>query len=74
MIYKATLAHTKCLLCAELENVDDIDRLSVEEEEGTIPDEWTNEWWLNKLEKGFPSKEIIDFMRPAEEEEENLYG
>ena len=44
MIYKAALAHTRCPLRVELDNVDDIDRLPVPESEGTIPEEWINGW------------------------------
>jgi len=40
MIYKAALAHTRCPLPVELDNVDDIDQLPVPEKEGTIPEEW----------------------------------
>jgi hypothetical protein len=41
MIYKAALAHTRCPL---RDNVDDIDRLPVPESEGTIPEECINGW------------------------------
>ena len=51
MIYKAALAHTKCPLRAELDNVDDIDQLSVPEKEGAFPEEWMSRWWLTKLER-----------------------
>jgi len=44
MIYKAALAHTRCPLRAELDNVDDIDQLPVPEKEGTIPEESMSGW------------------------------
>ena len=73
MIFKAALAHTRCPLRAEFENVDDIDQLPVDEKEGTIPDEWITGWWLKKLDKNLPGKVIID-MFSLEEAELDLYG
>jgi hypothetical protein len=73
MIYKASLAHTRCPLRAELDNVDDIDQLPVPEKKGIIPKEWMSGWWSDKLERGLPSQPIIDMVH-GEEEEEDLYG
>ena len=64
MIYKAALAHTKCLLCAELDNVDDIDQLSVPEKERAFLEEWMSRWWLIKLERANQSlKWFMEKMR-----------
>ena len=51
MIYKAALIHIKCPLHAELDNVDNIDQLSVPEKEGAFLEEWMSRWWLTKLER-----------------------
>jgi len=85
MIYKGALAKTRCPLRDELENVDDIDRLPIDECEGKIPDEWTQAWWLKNLGKTSTiDPNIIDMYRLSdepmadeegeEEEEEDLYG
>jgi hypothetical protein len=73
MIYKAALAHTRCPLRVELDNVDDVDQLPVEEKEGTIPDEWVTGWWLKKVDRGLPGKDIVDMFRGGVEEPD-LYG
>ena len=64
MIYKAALAHTRCPLRAELDNVDDIDQLPVPEKEGTIPEEWMSGWWLAKFLRGVfvVNRSLICFM------------
>ena len=41
--YLKDYADTRCLLYAELDNVDDIDQLPVPEKEGTILEEWMSE-------------------------------
>ena len=86
MIYKGALAKTCCPLREELENVDDIDRLPVDECEGKIPDERTQGWWMKNLGKTSTiDPNIIDMYRLSEdpeaheekaeaEEEEDLYG
>ena len=51
MIYKGALAKIRCPLRVELEHVDDIDVLPVDACEGTIPEEWTQGWWLKNLGK-----------------------
>jgi hypothetical protein len=58
----------------ELDSVDDIDRLPVTESEGAIPEEWTNRWLLNELERGLPSEPIVDVVRSEEDGEGDLYG
>ena len=73
MIYKAALAHTRCPLHAELDNVNNIDQVPIAEKEGIIPEEWMSGWWLTKLERGLPSKPIIDIIY-EEDEDEDLYG
>jgi len=73
MIYKAALAHTRCPLRAELDNIDDVDQLPVEEKEGTIPDEWIAGWWMKQLDKGLPSKKVSDMFGEGDVEED-LYG
>jgi hypothetical protein len=66
----------KSIVCnAELDNVDDIDRLPVPESKGTIPEERINGWWLNKLERSLPNDPIVDMVRSEEDEEVlDLYG
>jgi hypothetical protein len=73
MIFKAALAHTRCPLRAELDNVDDVDQLPVEEKAGTIPDEWINGWWMKQLEKDLPGKTVSDMFGEGAVEED-LYG
>lgn len=73
MIFKAALAHTRCPLRAELDNVDDVDQLPVDEKEGTIPDEWITGWWLKQLERGLPGKNVSDMFGEGAVEED-LYG
>src|SRR5579859_5182 len=71
MIYKSALAKTRCPLCAELNNVDDVDVLPVEEKEGTIPEEWMQNWWCEKLGKRTPNPDVIDLFRAGDDE---IYG
>ena len=59
MIYKGALAKTRCPLRTELDNVDDIDVLPVDEHEGTVPEEWTQDWWLKNLGKHSISSDVI---------------
>ena len=79
MIYKSTLAKTRRPL-REIMEVDDIDIPCVDEVEGTIPKEWTDNWWLKNVGKSVVSGGIVDLSRlddVAEEEEmeaEDLYG
>lgn len=72
MIYKAVLAHTRCPLRAELDNVDDIGQLPIEEKERTIPDEWVTGWRLNKLDSGLPIINMVGAR--AHGVEEDLYA
>jgi hAT family C-terminal dimerisation region len=72
MIYKAVLAHTRCPLRAELDNVDDIDQLPIEEKERTIPDEWVTGRRLNKLDSGLPIINMVGAR--ANWVEEDLYA
>jgi len=72
MIFKAALAHTRCPLRVELDNVDDV-QLPVDEKEGTIPDEWITGWWLKQLERGLPGKNVSDMFGEGAVEED-LYG
>ena len=75
MIFKAALAHTRCPLRAELDNVDDVDQLPVDEKEGSIPDEWINGWWTKQLERGLPGGKVADmFNDGGGDVEEDLYG
>ena len=60
MIYKSALAKTRCPLRAELNHVDDVDVLPVEDKEGTVPEEWMQNWWSEKLGKRTPNPDIID--------------
>jgi len=62
MIYKAALAHTRCPLRVELDNVDDIDQLPVPEKEGTIPEESMSGWWLTKLGVFLANRSLTWFM------------
>ena len=73
MMYKAALAHTRCPLHVELDNIDDIDQLPIPEKKGTFPEEWMSGWWLTKLERGLPSQSIVDMVY-GEDEDEDLYG
>ena len=79
MIYKGALAKTRCPLRVELEHVDDIDVLPVDECEGTIPEEWTQGWWLKNLGKHAIGTDIIDLYHLEEPivdeaEGEDIYG
>lgn len=78
MIYKSALAKTRCPLRSELGIVDDINVLPVDELEGTVPEEWTQGWWLKKLGKNSIGENIIDmFHMNGDEEgdkEEDIYG
>ena len=51
MIYKRALMNTYCPLYGELDNLNDIDILPVDKHIGTVPDEWTQNWWLKNLGK-----------------------
>ena len=83
MIYKGALAKTRCPLRAELKNVDDIDVLPVEEKEGHVPEEWTQNWWLANIALTSISADIIKVYggidddeeeEEDQEEEEDIYG
>ena len=49
MIYKGTLAKTRTPLHAVLEIEKDNESLPIADSEGTIPDKWIENWWLEKL-------------------------
>ena len=72
MIYKGALANARNPLHTELKNTHDMDStLPINEKEGTIPDEWTSNWWLSKLDKCVPRQEIIELFQS--EDDEDLY-
>ena len=74
MIYKGALTKTSCPLRAAMNNVDDIDILPVEEYEGTIPEEWTENWLLKNLGMNPIDGNVIDMYRLERErdDEEDL--
>ena len=73
MIYKGAPANTRNPLPTELKNTHDMDTtLPINEKEGTIPDEWTSNWWLSKLDKCVPRQEVIELFQS--EDDEDLYG
>ena len=78
LIYKGWLAKTRAPLRVQSETVDDIDILPVDEEPGQVPEEWTQNWWLDNLGKSSVNKDIIRLyearLDEEEEEEEDLYG
>jgi hypothetical protein len=47
--------------------------LPVPKSGGTIPEEWINGWWLNKLERDLLGEAFVD-MVPLEEDEGDFYG
>ena len=79
MIYKGALAKTRCPLRVELEHVGDINVLPVDECEGTITEEWTQDWWLKNLRKHAIGTDINDLHHLEEPivdeaEGEDFYG
>ena len=80
MMYKAALTKTRRPLREQVPLEDDADSesLPVPEKEGTILEEWVQDWWLKKVDKLLVRQEMIDGMfggRLANgEEEEDLYG
>jgi len=78
MIYKGWLAKTRAPLRMQLETVDDVDILPVDEHPGQVPEEWTQNWWLNNLGKSSINKDIIRMYEAGhdeeEDEEEDIYG
>jgi hypothetical protein len=50
MMYKGALAKSASPMGTQPAMCDDVDALPVEEKYGEIPDEWTHNWWLEKLE------------------------
>ena len=74
MIYKGALAKTCCPLPAKLDNVDDIDVLPVDEHEGTVPEEWTQNWWLKNLGKNSVSGNVIGMYRLEGAADDHVYG
>jgi hypothetical protein len=81
MMYKAALTKTRRPLREQVPLEDDVDTesLAVAEKEGTIPEEWIQDWWLKKVGKLPVGQEMIDGMFGArlansEEEKEDLYG
>ena len=72
MIYEAAVARTGELLPnAQVTGADD---LSIEERIGTIPHEWMQNWWLEKLERIGASAETWDMfgMEDDEVDDEDL--
>jgi hypothetical protein len=76
MIYKGALAKTRCPLRVEFEHVDDIDVLPIDECEGTIPEEWTQGWWLKNLAIGMDIIDLYHLEEPIVDEDDgkDLYG
>jgi len=74
MIYKSALAKTRRPLCSKLDIVDDIDILPIDEHEATVPEEWTQGWWLKKLGKNSIGENIIGMFQMNGYEEEDIYG
>ena len=73
MIYKAAVARKgKPLPNAQFTGADD---LPIEERIGTIPHEWMQNWWLEKLDRIGASTETLDMfgMENDEEDGEDLY-
>jgi len=61
--------------------VDDIDVLPIEEKEGNVPEEWTNNWWLVNIGLTSISSDILNAYNAnddegdeEEEEDEDIYG
>ena len=50
MMYKASLGRTRCPMRGHVV-VEDDDTLPVPEHNGSIPKEWTEKWWLEKLKR-----------------------
>ena len=50
-------------------NEDDVDSLTVPEREGKVPEEWTQNWWLKKLEKRPIRREIVEMFHVSEEDD-----
>src|SRR5277367_6579396 len=82
MIYKGAFAKSHSSpLRAGWKNVDDIDGLPVEEKEGNVPEEWTNNWWLVNIGLTSISSDILNAYNAnddegdeEEEEDEDIYG
>jgi hypothetical protein len=79
MMYKATLTKTRRLLRKQVPLEDDADSesLPVPEKEGTIPEEWVQDWWLKKVDKLPVRQKMIEGMFGArlvnEKKEKDLY-
>jgi len=72
MIYEAAVARTgKLLPNAQVTGADD---LPIEERIETIPREWMQNWWLEKLERIEASAETLDMfgMEDDEVDDEDL--
>jgi hypothetical protein len=80
MMYKYAMAKTSNPVFMEDPTKEgDLDMYPVPEKEGTIPEEWVQNWWCAKLdkvpvgkvslEKMFPPPELLDLS-----DEEDIYG
>jgi len=66
MIYKAAVARQgEPLPNAQVNGADD---LLIEERIGTIPREWMQNWWLEKLERIEASAETLDMFGMGDDE------
>jgi hypothetical protein len=71
MVFKASLAHTRCPMLG-LDVIDDDGMMYVVPEvTGVIPKEWQDKWWLEKLKR--PVRAEIVGLFAGESEEEDLY-
>jgi hypothetical protein len=77
MIYKGALAKTRTSLNTVPDMEEDNEYLPVPENEGTVPEEWVNTWWNDKLGKAEAvSSEVRDMFGQGNDVDDNddIYG
>jgi hypothetical protein len=77
IIYKGALAKTRTPLNTVPDMEEDNEYLPVPENEGTVPEEWVNTWWNDKLGKvGAVSGEVRDMFGQGDDvdDDDDIYG
>jgi hypothetical protein len=73
MVFKVSIAHTRCPMRGLDLTDDDGMMYVVPEVTGVVPKEWQDKWWLEKLKRPVRAEIVELFAGAGDSEEEDLY-